>query len=249
MCDCVGERAREYDASVGLENDWSIVESCRKQKFLLVFGVKDSTTLIEFKIACGDIGLKWLVSRTIIRRLGNHMRIFVKDRFAKVFTRNYVSRLSRLMRVRYGWRCVCDEVSSGVSKVSEMSGSVNLLNRFDLLQHVGSDVHDEAFEIIDVTPTSSMMSRDKNSMMSRDENSMMSRDKNSMMSRDKNSMMSCDIKKQMSRDKSSLMSRDKNSMMSRDKSSMMSRDKNSMMSRDKKAEGIKNWYMEFSGIV
>ena len=40
------------------------------------------------------------------------------------------------MRVRYGWCCVCDEMSVGVSKVSEKSGSVNLLNRFDLLQHV-----------------------------------------------------------------------------------------------------------------
>ena len=73
---------------------------------MLVFGMKDSTTLIECKIAGGDIGLKWLVLGTIIRRLGNHMRIFVKDRFAKVFTHNYVSRLSRLMCVRYGWCCV-----------------------------------------------------------------------------------------------------------------------------------------------
>ena len=57
---------------------------------------------------------------------------------------------------------VCDEVSMGVSKVSEMSGRVNLLNRFDILQHVGSDERDEAFETKDVTPTYSMMSCDKN---------------------------------------------------------------------------------------
>ena len=110
-------------------------------KNLLVFGVKDSTTLIDFKIACGDIGSKWLVSRTIVHRLGNHMRILVKDRFAKVFTRNYVSSLSRLICIRYGWCCVCVMRNVGVSKVSEKPGSVNLLNRFELLQHVGSDEH------------------------------------------------------------------------------------------------------------
>ena len=81
---------REFGVSAGLKSDWSIVESHRKQKFLLVFGIKDLTVLIEFKIACGNTGLKWLVSRTIIHRFGNHMRIFVKDIFAKVFTENYV---------------------------------------------------------------------------------------------------------------------------------------------------------------
>ena len=55
------------------------------------------------------------------------MRILVKDRFALGFTQNYVSRLSRLMRVRNGWCCMCDEVSVGISKVSEKSGNVNLL--------------------------------------------------------------------------------------------------------------------------
>ena len=58
--------------------------------------------------------------------------------------------------------CVCDEMSVGVSKVSEKSCSVKLLNRFDLLQHVGSDEHDETFETIDVNPTYTMMSCNKN---------------------------------------------------------------------------------------
>ena len=37
---------------------WSIVERRRKQKTLLIFGVKASSSLLEFKIACGDIGLQ-----------------------------------------------------------------------------------------------------------------------------------------------------------------------------------------------
>ena len=127
MYACTYVSVREFDVSVGLESDWSIIESRRKHKVLLVFGVKDSTTSIDFEIAWGNIGFKWLVLRTVIRRLGNHMRVFVKDRFAKVFSQNYVGRLSRLTCVRYGWRCVCDEVSVGLSKVCEKSGSVNLL--------------------------------------------------------------------------------------------------------------------------
>ena len=85
MYACTDESVREFDASAGLESDWSIIESRRKQKFLLVFDVKDSTTLIKFKIARGDIRFKWLVSGTIIHMLESHVRIFVKDRFAKVF--------------------------------------------------------------------------------------------------------------------------------------------------------------------
>ena len=88
MYACTDVSVSECDASVGLESDWSNVESRRKQIFCW-FLAWDSTTLIEIKIACGDIGLKLLVSKTIIRRLGNHMRIFLKDRFAKCFTHNY----------------------------------------------------------------------------------------------------------------------------------------------------------------
>ena len=56
MYACTDVSVREFGAYAGLESDWSIVESCRKQKFMLVFDVKDWTTLIEFKIACGNIG-------------------------------------------------------------------------------------------------------------------------------------------------------------------------------------------------
>ena len=65
------------------------------------------------------------------------------------------------MPIHYGWHCVCDEMSIGISKVSEKSCSVKLLNRFDLLQHVGSNEHDEVFETTDVNATYSVMSCNK----------------------------------------------------------------------------------------
>ena len=64
-----------------------IVESHRKQNFLLFFGVKDSTMLVEFKIVCGNLGLDCLVLRTVVHILGNHMGITAKDRFAKILLR------------------------------------------------------------------------------------------------------------------------------------------------------------------
>ena len=182
----------------GLENDWSVVGSRRKQKFLLVFGVKSSTSLIEFKIACGDTGVNWLVSRARITKIENYMKIIVSNKFAKLLTRGYVSKLSWLMRVSYGWSCVCDEMSvgdynvnkicdsreclvftwqevqsrkwlfshlylymellyssfrhlgrtfvatSGVLSVSHVFANINLVNRYDILQHGSSNVYDKA---------------------------------------------------------------------------------------------------------
>ena len=49
-----------------VQNDWSILEDYRKRKFLLVFRVKDSTSLVEFKIVCGNMRLNWLISRAHI---------------------------------------------------------------------------------------------------------------------------------------------------------------------------------------
>ena len=98
----------EWGLLSGLENDLSLVGSRRKQKFLLVVGVKNSTSLIELKIACSVIGLNWLVLRVSIIRIGNRMKIIVSNKSAKLLTHEYVSKLSRVMLVSYGWRCVCD---------------------------------------------------------------------------------------------------------------------------------------------
>ena len=75
----------------GLENDWSVVGSRKKQKFLLVFGVKSSTSFIELKFACDDVGLNWLVSRARINKIGNHMKSIVSNKSAKLLTPEYVS--------------------------------------------------------------------------------------------------------------------------------------------------------------
>ena len=65
----------ERERLADIESGWSIVDHRRKQKVLLIFGVNASTSLVEFKIACGDIGLNWLISRAYVRRFGNHARI------------------------------------------------------------------------------------------------------------------------------------------------------------------------------
>ena len=110
---------KEWEHLSGVESGWSIVERRKKQKVLLIFGVKASTSLIEFKIACGNIELNWLILRACVYKFGNHMRISANSKFAKYFTREYVSRLSKLMRASYVWRYVYDEICVGVNKVSE----------------------------------------------------------------------------------------------------------------------------------
>ena len=81
---------RVFGSSDDLETDWPIIESSTKQKELLVFDVKDSTSLVEFKIACGNIGFNWVVLRTFICRLGNHLRMIMRNKLAKFFTREYL---------------------------------------------------------------------------------------------------------------------------------------------------------------
>ena len=142
----------ERERLADIESGWSIVEHRRKQKVLLIFGVKASTSLVEFKIACGDIGLNWLISREYVRRFGNHVRISVNSKVAKYCSREYVSRLSKLMRVSYGWRCVYDEICVGVNKVSEKCSSIKLINRYNVLQHEDSTEHGRALESVVTSP-------------------------------------------------------------------------------------------------
>ena len=75
----------ECRSSTDNTGEWSKVGCRNRSKVLLVFGVKSSISLVEFKILCGDIGLGWLVSKTLIRRLGNHMFIIIKNKFVKFF--------------------------------------------------------------------------------------------------------------------------------------------------------------------
>ena len=134
-----------------INSGWSIVEHRRKQKVLLVFGVKASTLLVEFKIACGNIGLNWLILRACVCRFGNHMRISVNNKFAKHLTREYVSRLSKLMQITYGWHCV-HEMCVGVNKVGGKCDSINLIAHYNMLKHEDSTEHGKAFERVGMTP-------------------------------------------------------------------------------------------------
>ena len=133
--DVLSERVGRW--SVVNADDWSTVERRNRPKVLLVFGVKSSLSLVESKILYGDIGFGWLVSRTLIRRL-YHMRIIIKHKFVKFFTQAYVKELSGVVCVRYGWRCVCNELMMRDANVrcNNYQIYLKLLNRFDLLQQV-----------------------------------------------------------------------------------------------------------------
>ena len=124
----------EWERFSDVETSWSMVEDSRKQIFFLIFGVKDFTSLVEFKIACGDIGLNWLVSRACICRLGNRMRINVKEKISRLLTREYISKLSRLMRMNDGWRCVYDKLHVDANNVNKTCDNIKLSNRYSVLQ-------------------------------------------------------------------------------------------------------------------
>ena len=142
----------EWERFSDVETSWSMVEDSRKQKFFLIFGVKDSTSLVEFKIACGDIGLNWLVSRACIRRLGNHMRIHVKEKFSRLLTREYISKLSRLMRMNYGWRCVYDKLHVDANNVNKTCDNIKLSNRYSVLQDEDSSEYVRAPDRLGKSP-------------------------------------------------------------------------------------------------
>ena len=57
----------------------------------------------------------------------DHSRIFVKDRFTKVFTLYYARSLSRLIHAHYGWCCVYDEMRVGISVINKIPGITGLV--------------------------------------------------------------------------------------------------------------------------
>ena len=90
-------------------------------KKVAVFDVRLYDTLFtEFKIACGDMysGLNWLISRACIRTFGNHMKISVNNKPAKLLTHEYLSRLCRLICINYCWH-VYNEMCVGVNNVNK----------------------------------------------------------------------------------------------------------------------------------
>ena len=62
------------------------------------------------------------------------MRINVKETFARLLTREYISKLSRLRRMNYGWRCVYDKLHVGANNVNKTCDNIKLSNRYSVLQ-------------------------------------------------------------------------------------------------------------------
>lgn len=65
----------------------SSLGSCKRQNILLVFSGKDSVLLVDSNTACGNVGLKWSVSRASIKRLRNHTIIIVGNSLIKFLAR------------------------------------------------------------------------------------------------------------------------------------------------------------------
>ena len=71
------------------------------------------------------------------------MKIIISNKFAKLLTCECVSKLSRLMRVSYGWWCVSDVMSVDDNNVNKKCDNMKPVNRYDILQHESSDVYDK----------------------------------------------------------------------------------------------------------
>ena len=80
------------------------------------------------------------------------MRINVKNNFARFLTREYVSRLSRLMRMNYGWRCVYDKLHVDPNSVNKTCDNIKLRNRYSVLQDEDSFEHGRALERLGKSP-------------------------------------------------------------------------------------------------
>ena len=61
------------------------------------------------------------------------MRIHVKEKFAWLPTREYISKLSRLMCMNYGWRCVYDKLHVDANNVNKTCSNIKLSHRYSVL--------------------------------------------------------------------------------------------------------------------
>ena len=56
------------------------------------------------------------------------MRINVKEDFAGLLTREYISKLFRLMCMNYGWCCVYDKLHADANNVNKTCDDIKLSN-------------------------------------------------------------------------------------------------------------------------
>ena len=80
------------------------------------------------------------------------MRLNVNNNVARALTREYVSRLSRLMRMNYGWRCVYNELCVDINNGNKTCDNIKLSNRYSVLQHESSIEHRRALEKLGTSP-------------------------------------------------------------------------------------------------
>ena len=90
------------------------------------------------------------------------MKIVVRNGFAKFFTPIYVKKISRLMRVHYGWRCVYDVVSASAPNLAKKPVSLQLVNRFDSLKLEDEGEYDKTIKTVEIDTKYDVASCNKN---------------------------------------------------------------------------------------
>ena len=100
-------------------------------KYLLVFGVRESMTILEFKALCIDINLQWLSSCSAVREK-EHIRVKLTRKAWQILDKLTVKILSKYMCHVFNWRCVLDCAVSDRPK-KFLPAQIPLSNRFDIL--------------------------------------------------------------------------------------------------------------------
>ena len=80
-------------------------------KYLLVFGVHESITILEFKALCININLKWLSSCSAVKEK-EHIRVKLTRKAWQILDKLTVKMLSKYMHHVFNWRCVLDSAVS-----------------------------------------------------------------------------------------------------------------------------------------
>ena len=100
-------------------------------KYLLVFGIRESVTILEFKALCIDINLKWLSSCSAVKEK-EHIRVKLTCKAWQILDKLTVKIVSKYMRHVFNWRCMLDYgVSDRPKKI--LPAQIPLSNRFDTL--------------------------------------------------------------------------------------------------------------------
>ena len=96
---CYSELCKDFvdDDSFSKVSDRFSKVNTYTTKYLLVFGVRESMTILEFKALCIDINLKWLSSCSAVKEK-EHIRVKLTRKAWQILDKLTVKILSKYMR-------------------------------------------------------------------------------------------------------------------------------------------------------